>query len=80
MTSLVLNNWAQIISLLGSTSTENIALSTMNHVLIFYISGKVLQLNARSIPDYAVVPIDGFPVDKTVNSIITNIWLVSSCH
>ena len=42
-----------------------------------FSSGKVLQLNARGIPDFAVVPIDGFPVDKTVNSIVTNAWLVS---
>ena len=45
--------------------------------MYFIPPGKVLQLNVRGIPDYAIVPIDGFPVDKTVNSIVTNVWLVS---
>ncbi|XP_052804049.1 DNA topoisomerase 2-binding protein 1-A-like isoform X2 [Mya arenaria] len=37
--------------------------------------GVILQANARRIPDYAVVPIDGFPVDRTVNNIVTNAWI-----
>ncbi|XP_053372869.1 DNA topoisomerase 2-binding protein 1-A-like [Mercenaria mercenaria] len=37
--------------------------------------GTVLQSNARRIPDYAIVPIDGFPVDRTVKDIVTNAWL-----
>lgn len=43
----------------------------------YLFSGTVLQGNARRIPDYAVVPIDGFPVDRTVKDIATNAWLVS---
>lgn len=39
--------------------------------------GKILKAASRGIPDYAVVPIDGFPVDRTVNEIVTNAWLVS---
>lgn len=39
--------------------------------------GKTLKASSRGIPDYAVVPIDGFPVDRTVNEIVTNAWLVS---
>lgn len=38
--------------------------------------GKVLKANSRQIPDYAVVPTDGFPVDRTVHNIATNGWLV----
>ena len=49
-------------------------------LLCIISSGKVLQLNVRGIPDYAIVPIDGYPVDKTVNSIVTNVWLVSIIH
>jgi hypothetical protein len=41
-----------------------------------YFIGTVLQSNARRIPDYAIVPIDGFPVDRTVKDIATNAWLV----
>lgn len=37
--------------------------------------GKILKATSRGIPDYAVVPIDGFPVDRTVNEIVTNAWL-----
>ena len=39
-------------------------------------TGTVLQSNARRIPDYAIVPIDGFPVDRTVKDIATNAWMV----
>lgn len=35
-----------------------------------------MKTNAREVPDYAVVPIDGFPVDRTVKDIVTNAWLV----
>ncbi|KAL4228966.1 DNA topoisomerase 2-binding protein 1 [Mactra antiquata] len=47
-------------------------------VLSSYIAengGSVLKLTARGVPDYAVVPIDGFPVDRTVKDIVTNAWL-----
>lgn len=39
-------------------------------------TGTILKATSRGIPDYAVVPIDGFPVDRTVNEIVTNAWLV----
>ena len=41
-----------------------------------HISGQVLKTNCRQIPDYAIVPTDGFPIDRTVNNIATNGWLV----
>lgn len=44
--------------------------------LHYYFIGKILKATSRGIPDYAVVPIDGFPVDRTVNEIVTNAWLV----
>ncbi|XP_063404919.1 DNA topoisomerase 2-binding protein 1-like [Mytilus trossulus] len=37
--------------------------------------GKVYQGNTRLVPDYGVVPVDGFPVDKTVGEIATSTWL-----
>ncbi|KAH3704193.1 hypothetical protein DPMN_079249 [Dreissena polymorpha] len=36
----------------------------------------VLQTSDRRIPDYAIVPMDGFPVDRTVNNIVTNTLMV----
>ena len=54
-----------------------IVCKTVSFTQSYYFSGKVLQLNARGIPDYAIVPLNGYPVDKTVNSIVTNVWLVS---
>ncbi|KAH3704143.1 hypothetical protein DPMN_079198 [Dreissena polymorpha] len=38
--------------------------------------GVVLQTSDRRIPDYAIVPMDGFPVDRTVNNIVTNTWMM----
>ncbi|KAH3704216.1 hypothetical protein DPMN_079272 [Dreissena polymorpha] len=38
--------------------------------------GVVLQTSDRHIPDYAIVPMDGFPVDRTVNNIVTNTWMI----
>lgn len=38
--------------------------------------GKVLKTTSRQVPDYAIVPIDGYPVDRTVHHIATNGWLV----
>ncbi|XP_078332044.1 DNA topoisomerase 2-binding protein 1-like isoform X2 [Crassostrea virginica] len=35
----------------------------------------ILKTTSRGIPDYGVVPIDGFPVDRTVNEIVTNAWV-----
>lgn len=37
--------------------------------------GRVLDPKARMVPDYAVVPLDGFPVDRTVSEVVTNAWL-----
>ncbi|KAH3704160.1 hypothetical protein DPMN_079216 [Dreissena polymorpha] len=37
--------------------------------------GVVLQTSDRHIPDYAIVPMDGFPVDWTVINIVTNTWM-----
>ncbi|XP_071479717.1 DNA topoisomerase 2-binding protein 1-like [Diadema antillarum] len=38
-------------------------------------AGVVLPASTRAIPDYAVVPIFGWPVNLTVNEIVTNCWL-----
>ncbi|XP_062568872.1 DNA topoisomerase 2-binding protein 1-A-like [Saccostrea cucullata] len=37
--------------------------------------GIISKPTSRVIPDYGVVPIDGFPVDRTVNEIVTNAWV-----
>ncbi|KAK3106422.1 hypothetical protein FSP39_019639 [Pinctada imbricata] len=37
--------------------------------------GKVLPHTTRTVPDYGMVPMDGFPVDRTVGEIVTNAWL-----
>lgn len=37
--------------------------------------GTVLQWNTRTVPNYALVPIFGFPVESTVEEIATNTWL-----
>ena len=39
--------------------------------------GKVLSGRSRQVPHYAVVPVFGCPVNRTVNDIVTNAWLVS---
>lgn len=44
--------------------------------LLFLITATILKTTSRGIPDYGVVPIDGFPVDRTVNEIVTNAWVV----
>ncbi|XP_055995895.1 DNA topoisomerase 2-binding protein 1-like [Ostrea edulis] len=46
--------------------------------LIDYIvekGGTVSKATSRVIPDYGVVPINGFPVDRTVQEIVTNAWV-----
>ncbi|XP_060078060.1 DNA topoisomerase 2-binding protein 1-like isoform X2 [Ylistrum balloti] len=37
--------------------------------------GRVLDPKVRLVPDYAVVPLDGFPVDRTASEVVTNAWL-----
>ncbi|XP_033732968.1 LOW QUALITY PROTEIN: DNA topoisomerase 2-binding protein 1-like [Pecten maximus] len=37
--------------------------------------GRVLDPKSRVVPDYAVVPLDGFPVDRTASEVVTNAWL-----
>lgn len=48
-------------------------------VLYTYVKergGVVIQSNSRMIPDYAVVPVDGYPVNRTVKNIVTEVWLL----
>ena len=45
-------------------------------IFFFFFSGKVYQGNTRLVPDFGIVPIDGFPIDKTVAEIATSTWLV----
>lgn len=58
---------------------QSLFLLEAEHTVSLHYSfiGKILKATSRGIPDYAVVPIDGFPVDRTVNEIVTNAWLVS---
>lgn len=48
----------------------------VNFLLLRFFSGKVYQGNTRLVPDFGIVPIDGFPIDKTVAEIATSTWLV----
>ncbi|KAK3591402.1 hypothetical protein CHS0354_005324 [Potamilus streckersoni] len=49
----------------------------MTELAVFIVdnAGVVIHQNFRQIPDYAVVPIDGFPVERTVKNVVTNAWL-----
>ncbi|KAL3835828.1 hypothetical protein ACJMK2_021298 [Sinanodonta woodiana] len=49
----------------------------MAELAVFIVdnAGVVVHQNFRPIPDYAVVPIDGFPVERTVKDVVTNAWL-----
>ena len=40
-------------------------------------AGKVLPLNTKTIPDYAVMPILGHEVKMMVREVITHAWVVS---
>jgi len=44
---------------------------------VMFPLGKVLSVRSRQVPHYAVVPVFGCPVNRTVNDIVTNAWLVS---
>ncbi len=44
--------------------------------LIEGAGGRVESVPSRVVPDYAVVPIFGCPVEQTVLEIVTNAWLV----
>ncbi|OWF40591.1 DNA topoisomerase 2-binding protein 1-like [Mizuhopecten yessoensis] len=37
--------------------------------------GRVFDPKVRVVLDYAVVPLDGFPVDRTASEVVTNAWL-----
>lgn len=43
-------------------------------------AGKILQLQSRTIADYAVVPLLGCTVTPTVGDVVTNTWLVRELH
>lgn len=45
---------------------------------VLLLTGEIPSSNSRRIPDYAVVPIMGYPVERTVHEIVTNAWLVSN--
>ena len=55
---------------------ELCCLKNVSFELLFLITATILKTTSRGIPDYGVVPIDGFPVDRTVNEIVTNAWVV----
>ena len=55
---------------------ELCCLINVSFELLFLITATILKTTSRGIPDYGVVPIDGFPVDRTVNEIVTNAWVV----
>nr|XP_039271053.1 DNA topoisomerase 2-binding protein 1-like [Styela clava] len=38
-------------------------------------AGSVLPVNSKHIADYAVVPLTGWPVDRTVQDVVTNFWI-----
>ncbi|KAL5010099.1 hypothetical protein ScPMuIL_012404 [Solemya velum] len=39
------------------------------------VGGKVLSGHSRTVPNYGIVPIDGFQVERTVQEVVTNAWL-----
>lgn len=41
--------------------------------------GKVLPLNSRKVANVGVVPIEGCPVTRTVDEVVTTAWVVSVC-
>ena len=41
-------------------------------------TGQIVSVTTRAVPDYAVVPIMGYPVERTVNEIVTNAFVVSA--
>lgn len=49
----------------------------VKHIFNFvFPPGKVLSARSRQVPNFAVVPVFGCPVNRTVNDIVTNAWLV----
>ena len=50
----------------------------LNYETTLFDAGKVLPVNTKTIPDYAVVPILGFEVKMTVGEVVTHAWVVST--
>lgn len=46
-------------------------------VVLQSLEGRMLPSYTKRIADYAVVPITGWPVEKTVQHIVTDFWIVS---